>query len=131
MCKKRKMIYVASPYTIGNKTMNVRYQIDLFGYLLDLGFVPFLPLLSHFINIQNPQTYETWLKYDFEVIKRCNALLACKMNEESSGRDKEIIFAKEQGIPVFITVGELCSWGALTKPTPKAKLELKRLGVKL
>lgn len=135
MDKKRKMVYIASPYTIGDKIKNVNYQIAMFSDLLHFGFVPFAPLLTHFINIQNPQSYETWLEYDFEVIRRCDALLACRMTEKSSGRDREIVFAKEHKIPVFMTTYELCSWRnnldkSLTEPTPKAKLELKRLGIK-
>lgn len=107
MTEKRKMVYVASPYTLGNQTINVNYQIDLFGDLYHFGFIPILPLLSHFINIQSPQTYETWLDYDFEIIKRCDALLACRMSERSDGRDREIVFAKEHSIPVFTSIPSL------------------------
>ena len=43
-----KTVYVASSYTIGDVALNVRESFLIADKLVELGFVPFPPLFSHF-----------------------------------------------------------------------------------
>lgn len=103
--EKMKMIYVASPYTIGDTFGNVIESIAAGSKLISKGFCPVLPLLSHFHDIQYPEDYETWMKIDIEKLSRCDALL--RLPGESSGADREVKFAEENGIPVYYNIGDV------------------------
>lgn len=98
-------VYVASPYTIGDTAKNVRRQIDCADHLMDLGFAPFTPLLTHFQHLVRPRDYEDWLEYDFTWVAACDCLL--RLDGESSGADREIEHARKLDIPVFYNIKDL------------------------
>ena len=98
-------IYIASPYTLGSQTENVRTQLDAFKFLITEGFTPFAPLLSHFIELVHPMSWEKWLEWDFEWLGSCDYLL--RLDGESKGADLEVAKAREMGIPVFYSFQEL------------------------
>ncbi len=99
------MIYVAAPYTIGDVGQNVRRSILACEKLVEMGYTPYNPLLSHFWHMISPHEYEYWLAIDFEVIKLCDGIL--RLPGESAGADQEIEFAKSLGIPVYYSIEEL------------------------
>lgn len=101
-------VYIASPYTKGNKLENVKKSFDVALELIDLGFAPYAPLYSHYLEERSPRPYETWTKLDNEWVLRCNCLL--RLPGESSGADKEVELAKEIQIPVFYSVTELAKY---------------------
>lgn len=98
-------VYIASPYTLGDVAVNVKKQIDVADELILLGFAPYVPLYSHFQHMVHPRPYETWTKLDLEWVKVCDCLL--RLEGESSGADKEVEFARKNGIPVFYSFREL------------------------
>ena len=100
-----KRIYIASPFTIGDPAANVLRQIDAGEALINAGFYPYLPLLSHYHHIVHPHSYETWTRLDDAWLPSCHALL--RLPGESKGADEEVALARELGIPVFYSVGEL------------------------
>lgn len=100
-----KKIYIAGPYSKGDVAINVREAIDAADQLLDLGFVPFIPHLSHFWHLLSPKQYEKWLEYDNHWVPVCDALL--RLPGESSGADKEVELAKSFNIPVYHSIQEL------------------------
>jgi hypothetical protein len=100
-----KRIYVASPYSLGDPLTNVRRQINAAEELINAGFVPFLPLLSHYQNEIHSHDYETWVRLDNSWIEVCHAVL--RLPGESKGADGEVALARELGIPVYYSVGEL------------------------
>ena len=64
------LVYIASPYTLGpSKEENVRKSMEMGDKLIRLGYVPFLPLLTHYQHLLYPQSYEMWMKLDFEMVK--------------------------------------------------------------
>jgi hypothetical protein len=73
--------------------------------LLDLGFVPFCPLLSHFLDVTHPRDYQTWLDYDLSWLEVCDVVL--RLPGESVGADVEVARAQELGIPVFFGLADL------------------------
>lgn len=101
----KKIIYISSPYTIGDQVANVRRQILVADKLLGMGYIPFCPCLSHFWHFVSPKPWETWLEIDIAIIPKCDALL--RLDGESKGADKEVALAKELGIPIFYSLKDL------------------------
>jgi hypothetical protein len=101
-------VYVASPYTKGDVAVNVKDSLFIADYLLELGIVPFVPLLSHFWHFLSPKSYETWFELDLAWILKCDALY--RVAGESDGADKEVLFAIENKIPVFYGINTLGVW---------------------
>lgn len=104
----KKRIYIAGPYTKPDPCVNTYNAIKMGNQLWALGFVPFVPHLTHFWHTITPHPYEDWINYDLEWIPLCNAIL--RLPGESSGADREVKRANELGIPVFNTVDQLVSW---------------------
>src|SRR3990167_183968 len=100
-----KSVYIASPYTQGSVSNNVRNSIEAAETLLDCGFLPFVPLLSHFWDLIVKHDYDFWMAMDLEWVARCDILL--RLPGESKGADTEVARAKEIGVPVYFSVGEL------------------------
>lgn len=104
---KKLKIYIASPYTLGNKIKNVRLQIDAFHILRDMGFIPIPPLTSHYINEVQERTHAEWLEYDFEILRTCDMIVRIRPLDEygkeiySSGADMEEKEAKRLGLPYY------------------------------
>jgi hypothetical protein len=105
---KKLKVYIASPYTAGDKTLNVRRQIDVADILMYLGHDPFIPLLCHFQHLVHARSEKDWLEWDLAWLKMCDVLIRIKPfdhnGEEvlSSGADLEEETARKAGIPVYI-----------------------------
>ena len=98
-------VYIASPYTRGVPLDNVNISFDAALELIDLGFAPYPPLYSHYLEERSPKPYETWTTLDKEWVLRCDCLL--RLPGESSGADAEVELAIKNDIPVFYGIGEL------------------------
>lgn len=99
MSDRKPLVYVAGPIT-GNPWGCVRQGTDAFRSLREIGCTPFLPQLSVLHEMVDPMPHADWLAYDFEIIRRCDALL--RLPGESKGADAEVEFAKSLGLPVHI-----------------------------
>lgn len=113
----RKKVYIASPYTIGDVAANVGAQIHAANALINLGFAPFAPLLSHFQHLVHPQPYDVWMELDLLWLKQCDYVL--RLPGESKGADMEVECAKENNIPVFTSIGDLRSIAKSQKKTSR------------
>ena len=102
---EKPKVYIASPYTLGDVAVNIRTQIDAADELMTKGFVPFVPLYSHFQHMIHPRPYIDWVEIDLEWVGACDCLL--RLPGESSGADDEIEFAEHLGIPVYYSFEEL------------------------
>lgn len=98
-------VYLASPYTIGDVAVNVKAQMDMADKLMNMGFAPYVPLLSHFQHISHPRPYQSWLILDLIWIQKCECVL--RFGGESKGADEEVEYAREKDIPVFFSLEEL------------------------
>lgn len=94
----KPLIYVAGPIT-GDPHGCVRNAVATFEPLRAWGAVPFFPQLSVLHEMIAPQDYETWMAYDFDVIRRCDALL--RLPGESAGADREVEHADRLHLAVF------------------------------
>lgn len=100
-----KKIFISGPYTNGDVAVNVKKAMDISNELINRGFAPYCPHLTHFLHLNNPQPYEKWLELDIQYLKICDALYRFK--GKSNGADKEVQFAINNGIPVFSSLKEL------------------------
>ncbi len=100
-----RLVYLASPYSLGDQALNVRRAIEAADKLLEKGYIPFMPHLCHFWHFISPKPYETWLEIDRAILERCDALL--RLEGISEGADQEVKFAKELGLDVYYSIEEL------------------------
>lgn len=103
-----QVIYIASPYTNGDKEANVRAQIEAGHAIMDLGHAPIVPNLTHFMQLWRDRPYEDWMARDFAIIKRCDCVL--RLPGYSPGADREVMLAKELGLRVCYSLDELKQW---------------------
>ena len=103
------VVYIASAYTNGNQAENVRKQIEAYHELIDAGFCPIAPLLSHFAEIYKTVSYKRWLKIDFELIKRSDFVLRLpdEIGGFSKGADMEVKYALQVGMRVAYNITDL------------------------
>lgn len=101
----RPLIYIASPYTLGDVAENVARAMRTWHELWQLGFAPICPLWSHFQQLLTPLKHADWLEYDLNIVAMCDAVL--RLDGESVGADREVRFANEYGIPVVYSIEDL------------------------
>ena len=100
-----KRIYVAGPYTGGEVIENVRKAVRAGDQLMDMGYAPFIPHLSHFAHFLEPRPYQDWLDMDLAWVAACDAVL--RLPGKSPGADKELLLADDLGIHVCYSLDEL------------------------
>jgi len=106
MNKKKKHIYIASSYSKGDGFVNTQRQIDCANKLIDMGYIPFSPLLmSVYLHAQIERDWQTWMDIDYSWVERCDGLI--RLEGESKGADAEVEYAKKLGIPVFHSLEEI------------------------
>jgi len=103
-------VYIASAYTEhpDGKQAAVLQQLQAAERLMYVSqgqLVPIVPLLSHFWNIVSPHSYDFWLDYDLKLVELCDVLL--RLPGKSVGADREEARAKELGLLVYYSLGDL------------------------
>jgi hypothetical protein len=101
-------IYIASPYSNGWMPDNVRLSLQAHETLMQMGFAPYSPLVSHYQSIMFHHDEHDWLELDLTYLLVCNVMVRIhpvKLNTgekiPSPGADLEEATAKEHNIPVF------------------------------
>lgn len=106
---RKVKVYIASPYSNGDKESLVELHMTAAYHLLKMGFNPFAPLYNHFIQIHHPDvdTGFDWLEVDKAWLADCDILIRLHPKNKkgepipSPGADEEERYAGELGIPVF------------------------------
>ena len=106
---RKVKVYIASPYTNGNKEELVQLQLDAAYHLLKMGFNPFAPLYNHFIQKDHADLDKNfdWLEVDKAWLKDCDMAVRLYPIDKygleiaSPGADEEEELCKELGIPMF------------------------------
>lgn len=109
-----KKIYIAGKYsglTKGIREDNTIDAMKVWWQLIDRGFIPFCPHLTHFLTKDN-STFEMtrsppaefWYEYDLQWLKCCDAVIVISYSE---GVRREIECAGKIGIPVFYNIEEI------------------------
>lgn len=99
------VVYIASAYTIGDPVANVNRQLDAADRLIDLGYCPMIPLLSHYQHIRHERDWRVWMQQSIEKLRRCDALL--RLPGESKGANIEEELARQWLMPVAYSVEQL------------------------
>lgn len=101
-------VYIAGPYSKGDTAINVRNAMELASQLIESGFNPYCPHLSHFLHLHRPQKYQKWLDIDLEWLDCCDYII--RLEGESNGADFEVEHFLKQGKVVFYSIDELIEY---------------------
>jgi len=112
----KKRIYIAGPYCPLGTTLhdaprvanhNVQRAIEVFHLLRSMGYMPFVPHLSHYLHIEGPEDYEGyWLDYDMTILERwAEAIFMLEGWENSAGSKMEHDKAIDLGIQIIYENG--------------------------
>ena len=117
-------VFIASPYSKGDPTINATFQCKVFDRLWREGRVlPVAPLWTHFQHLLFPRPYQEWVEYDQEMLKLYDCCLRLDaevpdvgyVQRESTGADGEVAAFQRMGKPVFFSIEELYEWVAKRK----------------
>lgn len=102
------MVYISGPYSAETpylKNKNIRRAIEVHEAATAAGFVVYCPhTTSHPLDGMPGMEHQDWLLHDFEVIRRCDAVVLTPMWETSNGATQEVDFARQHNIPIFRSV---------------------------
>ena len=100
-------VFISGPYTNPDPWTNTVKAISVGEEVMKVeGFTVYVPHLNHYWEWYHFQhSYEWWLAYDLEWLKKCDCLL--RIPGESSGADREEEYALQYSIPVFNSIDEL------------------------
>jgi hypothetical protein len=116
---KINRVYVAGKYSADNVLdvlRNIGRGEKACAHLFDMGFAPFCPWSDKVYVTSNPDglfTVEQFKNQSMAWLEVSDAVLVLPGYEESKGTLAEIARAKELGIPVFYSVGELACTATL------------------
>jgi hypothetical protein len=102
------LVYVAGAYS-SDPVANTRAAIEAGMALWRRHRVaPVISHLSLLADLVCPMPVEEWYALDLVILERCDAVL--RLEGASAGADAEVVRARELGLPVFGTVGEVGEW---------------------
>ena len=108
-------IYVAGPYTPTIRDShdvprlahrNVLRAIRAGIRIIEMGHIPFIPHLTHFIHLETkrPLPPEFYYEYDRTWLQYCDALLCLG---DSKGVKKELQWAKKRKLKIFYSMQQI------------------------
>lgn len=101
------LLYLSGPITPRNGyTFEQNREViePIFFECIRMGIPAFAP---HFQPQGAMIGYETWMEYDFAVLKRCTHILMCPRWQESPGALRERAFAISAGIQIYESLDQL------------------------
>jgi hypothetical protein len=101
-----KTVYVAGPYS-SDPVTNTRRAVEIAEQILKAGFLPIVPHLSIVWDLISPHDPNFWYQYDLDIMHAC-ADVVFRFPGESRGADIEVNAAHIEGIPVVVSVEQLC-----------------------
>lgn len=104
----RPLIYISGPVSKGNWNDNLWAFNNVFERLVDLGFAPINPGWSMAYAGHHLIPHDVWLEIDLPQVARADAVF--RITGESDGADRECELARELGIPIFVSTGDLLIW---------------------
>ena len=92
-------VYIAAPYT-SNPEENTLNVLQVADKLLEKGFIPIVPHLSHYWDLLFPKNYTIWIMIGLALLEGCDVVL--RLPGLSKGADIETEYAKRLGIPIIL-----------------------------
>lgn len=105
---KKKLVYVAGPYSHGNVNRNVQKACHAGDIIYEKGGLPFVPHLAHMWDMMSPQPYEHWMDMDYNYLELCDAIFI--LPGYSPGAESEYRRAQELNLPIFHDYETLEFW---------------------
>ena len=97
---KRKLLYIAAPYTCPDPVMNTHNVAKLGMWLYEnTDYLPFIPHLNMLWHTVTPRSESFWYHIDLDYLNHCDALV--RLPGLSVGADNEVHYCKEHGIEVI------------------------------
>jgi len=106
-----KYVYIAAPYTHGDKEENTKNAIIAGDKIAEAGYIPFIPHLNHYWDQLKPHEYRFWMDQDKAWLLKCDALV--RLPGESKGADEEVVIALDNNIPVYFGIDEFLDFMGL------------------
>lgn len=113
-------VYLAGPITPAagrTKEQNVEQAVKALKYLTDRRIAVVCPQLTIAIPLLDAVDYEDWMAVDFVLLRACKAVLVLPGWETSKGTRREIAYAGQHEIRVFLplagpgaSVRQLCAF---------------------
>ena len=118
-------IYVAGPYspsiikpkpTLHDASLYAQRHTDAAiaaaWKLMELGYFPYIPHLSHYVHIQTPEHISAmpgkwWVNFDVAYLSVCDAILMIGDWRNSKGAVSELAYAKDNGMYVFYDIDDV------------------------
>lgn len=66
---------------------------------MDMMLTPVCPHLSHLADLMHPLPWEKWMRLDYGLVVRCDAIV--RLPGPSAGADQEMELARAAGLKVF------------------------------
>lgn len=108
----RLRVYVAGPMSVGDQYENIQAGIRAGKSLLADGYAPMVPHLDAYMYIgvagDSRVGLEEMLDVDFAWISVADAVL--RLPGSSTGADREVVFARNEGVSVFYDRKSLDAW---------------------
>ena len=98
-------VYIASPYSLGDVKHNVDIQIRTASTLINKGYCPIAPLLSHFVHTQFPKSYFKWMIISLHLVEKADVIL--RLPGKSKDATMEVNHAISKNIPVVYSLDAL------------------------
>ena len=98
-------IYIASPYSKGDRLLNIRRAIEAGDKLFEMGHLPYIPHLLPFWHYVSPKPENTWMEMGRQWLECCDAVL--RLDGESKGADLEVEYAKKLGKKVYYSLHQV------------------------
>lgn len=108
-----RLVYVAGPIRAATgwlREQNIRRAEEQALQVWQAGAAALCPhSMSRFFN-EHDAPFETWIRGDLEMLRRCDAVLMVTGWRASQGAQMERAEAERVGLPVFYSVESLVAW---------------------
>ncbi len=94
----KPLVYVSGPIA-GDPFGCVRAALPAFHWLRANDYTPIVPQFSVIAEMVEHVPYESWLAYDFDLIRHCHAML--RLPGVSPGANREEMCAAGLGLPIW------------------------------
>lgn len=98
--RTRQLAYISGPISKGDRADHVARAVEVFGWLVKLGYAPICPQLSIYAEDLHGLTlsHDTWLEVDLPWLSYADLIV--RLEGESVGADIEVREANDLELPV-------------------------------
>lgn len=108
--ERPRFVYVSGPYSVGSQVENVRAAILAAEQIRNVGHYAFVPHLWYHWDLISPRGWDDWMEQSLAWISRCDVLV--RLPGTSPGSDREVLLARERGMPVYLGIEEFLNGGS-------------------